>query len=169
MARQAKRQPKQWARDEEKEKFWRDHVEQWIHSGLSVSEFCRQQSISAGSFRTWRRELSIRDREISGTGAGTTRSVTPFLPDTVKDSKGRVIPTRFKKFCQTSNQGQPLITDRSFVPLTVVENKKTAAPVQAEQPISLEIKAPSGFVFKLSCQPDVNFLSSLLNCTEVSN
>lgn len=167
MARQAKRQPKQWARDEEKEKFWRDHVEQWRHSGLSVSEFCRQQAISVGSFRTWRRELSIRDRETSG--AGTARSVTPSLPDTVKDSKGRVIPTRFKKFCQTSNQGQPSITDCSFVPLTVVEKKRTAEPVQAEQPISLEIKAPSGFVFKLSCQPDVTFLSSLLKCTEVSN
>lgn len=36
---------------------WRDLVDRWRRSGLSVAEFCRQQRISQPSFFTWRKRL----------------------------------------------------------------------------------------------------------------
>lgn len=168
MAKQIKKQPKQWARDEDKENFWRSEIDLWKVSGLSVSEFCKRHGISDGSFRSWRREISIRDRETSSS-SNDVRGVTHFLPDTVKDSRGRVIPARFKKLCQTSEKSgaQSQAAQTPFVPLTVVADKKSVDSAPCSTPVSLEITAPSGFVFKLSCDSNVNFLSSLLKSIEV--
>jgi hypothetical protein len=39
---------------------WRDLVDRWQRSGLSVAEFCRQQQISQPSFFSWRKRLVSR-------------------------------------------------------------------------------------------------------------
>lgn len=44
-----------------RELHWRDILEQQAVSGLSVAGFCRQESISAPSFYSWRRRLRERD------------------------------------------------------------------------------------------------------------
>jgi hypothetical protein len=50
-------------RDRRKEQEWRQWLERWQRSGLSVAAFCRQQGLSAGRFHAWRRVLARRDAE----------------------------------------------------------------------------------------------------------
>ena len=45
----------------EKEEFWRFVLSQWIESGLSVRDFCRQEGLSEPSFYAWRRKIADRD------------------------------------------------------------------------------------------------------------
>lgn len=73
---------KRWQRDEDKESFWRIHIDAWKKSGLSVRKFCHANFLTESSFRAWRRELSLRDRE--GTAQGTPVSAaaaeqSPFV------------------------------------------------------------------------------------------
>lgn len=57
---------RQRRRDPAKERHWRRIVQRWRRSRLSVREFCDWQELSEASFYAWRRELTKRDREVSG-------------------------------------------------------------------------------------------------------
>lgn len=48
-----------WRKD--RELHWREVLRRQAESGLSVAEFCRQESISGPSFYSWRRKLKGRD------------------------------------------------------------------------------------------------------------
>jgi hypothetical protein len=37
--------------------FWRCHLEQWQHSGLTQIEYCRQQDVSRDRFSYWKKRL----------------------------------------------------------------------------------------------------------------
>ena len=89
-AKQAKRQ---WARDEDKEQFWRNALIEYASSGVSISAFCLQKSISPTSFNAWRRELQVSERERVSAGSYASESQLPSFPDKVKDSRGRIIPS----------------------------------------------------------------------------
>lgn len=56
-------------RDPGKERFWRGVLRQWLKSGLSIRQFCRQQQLSEARFYFWRRTLQQRDAE-----------TVPFVP-----------------------------------------------------------------------------------------
>ena len=56
-------------RDPGKERFWRSILRQWLKSGLSIRQFCRQQQLSEARFYAWRRTLQRRDAE-----------AVPFVP-----------------------------------------------------------------------------------------
>ncbi len=64
-----------YQRSAEKEEFWRLALAEQDNSGLTVSEFCRQQSLSQPSFYAWRRKLRQRDQLVAGD--------TPLVPVTV--------------------------------------------------------------------------------------
>ena len=49
------------ARDEQKERQWRQRIAQWQHSGLSVAAFCARHDLATPSFYAWRRTLQRRD------------------------------------------------------------------------------------------------------------
>ena len=49
-------------RDPRKEQSWRERIERWRRSGLSVRAFCQQQHLAIPSFYAWRRTLQQRDR-----------------------------------------------------------------------------------------------------------
>ena len=70
-------------RRKDRELHWRDVLRRQAESGLSVAVFCRQESISAPSFYSWRRKLKQRDavrrRENEKVGAGTI-STAQLLP-----------------------------------------------------------------------------------------
>lgn len=38
---------------------WRERIERWRRSGLSVVAFCRQEQVSQASFFNWRKRLSL--------------------------------------------------------------------------------------------------------------
>lgn len=56
-------------RDLRKEQQWRQWIQQWQHSGLSVRAFCARHGVALPSFYAWRRTLQRRDATTS-----------PFLP-----------------------------------------------------------------------------------------
>jgi hypothetical protein len=49
-------------RDLAKEQFWRQLLQRWPHSGLSVRDFCLRHHVAVPSFYAWRRTLRLRDR-----------------------------------------------------------------------------------------------------------
>jgi transposase len=62
-------------RDPGKERRWRQLIDQWQRSGLSVRDFCQRQHLAVPSFYAWRRRLRQPD--------GLARPTTPpaiFLP-----------------------------------------------------------------------------------------
>ena len=45
--------------DDEREQFWRSHMELWAPSGLSQAEYCRQNGLNIARFRYWKRRFSM--------------------------------------------------------------------------------------------------------------
>ena len=50
-------------RSAEKEAFWREVLQQYQRSGLSVRSFCERKGIAEQSFYAWRKKLKSRDAE----------------------------------------------------------------------------------------------------------
>jgi hypothetical protein len=50
--------------------FWRHHVEQWQHSGLTQIDYCRQQDVSRDRFGYWKKRLLSPQAREAATGAG---------------------------------------------------------------------------------------------------
>ena len=59
-------------RDLCKEKFWRDALQRFRGSGLTVRAFCKQSGLTEPSFYAWRRTIAQRDRN-----AASVRSSHP--------------------------------------------------------------------------------------------
>lgn len=72
-------------RDAVKERFWREKLARYSSSGLSVRQFCLQESLREPTFYAWRRELARRGEQSSDS------SVTPaFVPVVVRDIASNV-------------------------------------------------------------------------------
>jgi transposase-like protein len=50
---------KQTKSNEERRQFWQMVIETWRDSGLSVSQFCKAEGLSEGTFYSWRKRLSV--------------------------------------------------------------------------------------------------------------
>jgi hypothetical protein len=55
--------PKRAPRPSKGEGFWRQHVSQWLNSGLSQSQYCREHKLASGSFSTWKIKLVGPDND----------------------------------------------------------------------------------------------------------
>ena len=44
------------------ESFWRDAVEQWEGSGLSIARYCRREGLALSTFTLWKRRLASDGR-----------------------------------------------------------------------------------------------------------
>lgn len=68
---------------------WRARISRHEASGRSARDFCRNENLKESAFYYWRRELSRRDGQSSGTAAKRGRQQPargiwpPFLPVTV--------------------------------------------------------------------------------------
>lgn len=40
-----------------KEEYWREHIERQELSGKSISQYCRSEGVSSGSFEYWRKKI----------------------------------------------------------------------------------------------------------------
>jgi hypothetical protein len=81
------------ARSAQKEAYWREMVNRQARSGLPVSRFCAERSISEASFYGWRKKLRKRDQEevVPSPRPSKTRSTNSangraFIPLAVSDS-----------------------------------------------------------------------------------
>jgi hypothetical protein len=86
---------KRWQRDDTKENYWREQLSALAVSKLSVRGYCQVNNISESSFRAWRRELALRDREMPLASArNTNESKNPFVPiRLVGDEPNQLAPT----------------------------------------------------------------------------
>lgn len=48
-----------------KRKFWQTHVEAWTTSGMSQTEYCRQNNLSIKSFGYWKRKRKKSNSEVT--------------------------------------------------------------------------------------------------------
>src|SRR5271155_3888290 len=47
-------------RNAAKERYWREHLDAWRRSGLSICAYCRQHDLAQPTFYLWRRNLEQR-------------------------------------------------------------------------------------------------------------
>jgi transposase-like protein len=66
-------------RDLGKERYWRQAIEDWQQSGLSVTAFCQQRQLQVQAFFRWRKLLAVRDQPAVPAEATTTASAL-FVP-----------------------------------------------------------------------------------------
>jgi transposase-like protein len=50
----------------EKELRWREILERYADSGVSVREFCVSEGVSEPSFYAWRKKLGMEERQCAG-------------------------------------------------------------------------------------------------------
>ena len=157
--------PRQWARDEEKEKYWRGRVAAWKESGTSVRSFCSKHNLPESSFNAWRREILIRDREGLITGVGNASSLLSPAPQKVKDSRGRMIPARFREQATNTlptsqNHASP------FVPLQLIQNSAPEALTSTPSIANVEIVTPAGSTLRIAGNADIAFITTLIQSLE---
>jgi transposase-like protein len=106
-------------RRQDRESYWRDIVQQQAESGLSVAQFCRQESLSAASLYAWRRKLQERDAAICEISAqrGTKR-----------DQAAQLVPVRIET-------GEPTAAVRILLPQGVAID----APVGMDRGALIEL------------------------------
>jgi hypothetical protein len=127
---------KRWQRDEDKESSWRVHIEAWRASGLSVRKFCQVNFISESSFRTWRRELALRDRE------------------SIKPANARATP---------AHPESPFVAIR-LVPDQPL--KKESSGVTDGLVNSLQLQMPGGATLLITEQMDLSLVAKLISALE---
>jgi transposase len=66
--------------DPVKEQFWRDAIQCWERSGLSIRAFCAEQALSEFSFHAWRRTIARRDQPASSPVPERRDPVPAFVP-----------------------------------------------------------------------------------------
>lgn len=84
-------------RRKDRELFWQGVIQRQVESGLSVSAFCRQESISAASLYGWREKLRDRNRETprqDGSVAAEARYAPQLVPVRVEGPAMNPTPVR---------------------------------------------------------------------------
>ena len=69
--------PRERSRDGDRRKFWRGMIGGQARSGLSISAWCRRQSLSKPSFYWWRRQLAGTDRRRKAGATNLTKAGAP--------------------------------------------------------------------------------------------
>lgn len=89
-------------RKQEREAYWRKVLRRQSKSGLSVAEFCRQESIAPASFYAWRRTIRERD----GALADNAKHGRSDLGEGLRLPS--FVPVRVKEVSDTTGQQQPI-------------------------------------------------------------
>lgn len=157
-AKKKKEPTNRWSRSTEKEQYWRNHVQAWLASGLSIRAYCQRQGVIETSFYAWRRELNIRDRE---------HGKKAMEVGTVRDRRGRFIPTQFREDVHPlgGSDGNDCGNVTPFVRLSVVDDNSSAviAAVPTDtSSLGLTITTPNGYSISLSQVSDIDQLAAVL-------
>jgi hypothetical protein len=128
-----------WVRDDKKESFWRQQINEWKRSGKSKRAYCKFKNLSESSFNAWSREIELRDREkVSTTNAAV------LLTDAEQQSPNPFVPLRLvSSGLGMAEQSEP-------------ESVSMEKPKQ-----SLSILVPGGAVIKLDGACSASFVAEL--------
>lgn len=160
----------QWEREVAKESFWRAKVAAWRASGQTVRSFARANNLSEPLFYSWRREISIRDRELTTATTGGTQGASSQGDNRVADARGRLVPLKFRDTKDCGAKTGP------FVPVTLVADAADTAEPQAvsERPVehsavgqAIDIKLPGRSILQITKDTDLVLLSQILAALEV--
>jgi hypothetical protein len=126
-------------RDDQKEGYWRGHLEAWGKSGLSKRGYCTENDLAYSSFMAWRREIELRNREkdppanVAALLSNVEKGANPFVPV-------RILPKKEPEKIEAE-----------------------APPVIASEQQQIEIALPSGAVIRLRDGCDPSFVAKLLS------
>jgi hypothetical protein len=67
----------------QRETFWRDVIRGWKMSGLSMTEFCKGENVSAASLHYWIGEIRRRDKKGARPRLPASKPATPVKPSFV--------------------------------------------------------------------------------------
>jgi len=160
----------QWEREAAKESFWRAKIAAWRASGQTVRSFARANNLSEPLFYSWRREISIRDRELSAAAIGGTQGASDQGDNRVADARGRLVPIKFRDTKDRAAKAGP------FVPVTLVADAndtvepQSVSDHQAERSAggpAIDIKLPGRSIIKITANTDLVLLSQILAALEV--
>ncbi len=129
-------------RDDQKEGFWRQHLEAWQKSGLSKRGYCMENDLAYSSFMTWRREIELRDRE-----KVPPANVAELLAKTPGRNANPFVPIR-------------IVPERESQEVKQVSEAKDGVAQQ------IEIVLPSGAVIRVHDSCDPCFVAKLLSGLE---
>jgi hypothetical protein len=130
-------------RDLAKERRWRGTIAKWQASGVSMTEFCRQNDVPYRDFMNWRRIIQVRDLE----PGAPTRNYS-------RDKK------RAMRAKSTNGPPAPRV---EFAEIQVVDSPSTK--VRGEDAV-LEIVLPDGTCLRTKPGCSLNFLSSVISALE---
>ncbi len=159
----------QWEREVEKESFWRTKIAAWRASGQTVRSFARANGLSEPLFYSWRREISIRDRELNAAAVGGMEGGSSHGNSRVADARGRLVPLKFRDTPDGGAKNGP------FVPVTLLaEGTDTFKPqIASEHPVELsadepaiDIKLPGRSIIQITKDTDLVLLSQILAALE---
>jgi transposase len=76
-----------------KEQYWRDLIQRWHVSGLTVRVFCTEHHLSEPSFYSWRRTITLRDQPQQAGDACTQSTLGDEPADLPAFVPVRVVPS----------------------------------------------------------------------------
>jgi len=59
---------------EEKSRFWQEHIQRWRESGISQADYCREHGLKEGAFTYWKGKLTHAGSATSGRAVNSGRS-----------------------------------------------------------------------------------------------
>jgi hypothetical protein len=69
---------------EEKERFWQEHIQRWRESGSSQIDYCREHGLKETAFTYWKGKLTQAGSVVSGRSAVFDTSPISLVPVGVK-------------------------------------------------------------------------------------
>jgi hypothetical protein len=134
-------------RDPEKEALWRERIDGWKASPLSVTVYCKENDYNENTFRAWQKVIANRDIE-------------------ARNDNGRLLQTRRQRLRQQDKKTQPV-----FAPVKLVNQASTAIVAREirmgeSRGGSIEVLTPGGYIVRLPLVSDLPTICMVLKAIE---
>lgn len=124
--------------------FWTKHLQNWPLSGLSLTDYCRQQAIGYSTFYTWRKRLGSATVDTTVVDMSATASEPPIK---VKVSKPKPLTS------VASVSDKPSLKPLQLVPVSIAMTAK---------PPDIVLRSPAGWQVTIAGSVEFSDLAHLL-------
>ena len=87
---------KEWPRVRAAREYWSGEVQQWLGSGVTQKEYCKQKGISYERFSAWKRRLERKNKDRSGAVVAIPSETVSAALFTVRPTLGLVVKERYR-------------------------------------------------------------------------